>query len=348
MGHMKRVAQVIGILVALAGVFAFRSSRAPAAPPAATSQATSPVQAAEISTELQDWFDAARQRKIPVKLYLPADTSKPAPVVIFSHGLGGSRLAAAYLLQDLAAHGYVCIAAQHIGSDQSIWQNKKPRDRMAAFQAAANAGNFTDRAIDVRFIIDELERRNVADPVLKGRLDLKNIVMSGHSFGAVTTQAVIGQMIGQPKVNEVTYLDKRITAAVLLSPSESMSSPDQKWAFGNITVPTFHLTGTNDVSAIRDIRAESRRVPFDNITHADRYLIVFKDGDHMLFNGTRGLGPLAGDATHDVEYHKLICQSVRLFVDAYCRSDSNAKRELQAFATTLKAAGTMEHHPAVP
>ena len=34
--------------------------------------------------------DEARQREIPLRVYLPASTA-PAPIVLFSHGLGGNR-----------------------------------------------------------------------------------------------------------------------------------------------------------------------------------------------------------------------------------------------------------------
>ena len=40
--------------------------------------------------------DAARQRDIPIRVFLPASTAA-APVVLFSHGLGGSRENAGYL-----------------------------------------------------------------------------------------------------------------------------------------------------------------------------------------------------------------------------------------------------------
>ncbi|MBM3855559.1 MAG: hypothetical protein FJ399_20795 [Verrucomicrobia bacterium] len=40
--------------------------------------------------------DSARQREIPVRVYLPAERT-PAPVLLFSHGLGGSREGSAWL-----------------------------------------------------------------------------------------------------------------------------------------------------------------------------------------------------------------------------------------------------------
>lgn len=56
--------------------------------------ALSRVPAAE--TILLDPVDAERERTVPVKVYLP-ETEKPLPVILFSHGLGGSRKASPYL-----------------------------------------------------------------------------------------------------------------------------------------------------------------------------------------------------------------------------------------------------------
>ena len=43
-----------------------------------------------------EWHDPARQnREIPVKIYLPLNQTAPAPIVIISHGLGGSPKATA-------------------------------------------------------------------------------------------------------------------------------------------------------------------------------------------------------------------------------------------------------------
>ena len=45
----------------------------------------------------QDWNDSARNRVVPVRIYLPGvenaagKTSVPLPLILFSHGLGGSR-----------------------------------------------------------------------------------------------------------------------------------------------------------------------------------------------------------------------------------------------------------------
>ena len=61
-------------------------------------------------------------------------------------------------------------------------------------EQAAGAQNFLLRVKDVKAVLDQLARWNEgASHSLAGRLDLRRVGMSGHSFGAVTTQAVSGQ-----------------------------------------------------------------------------------------------------------------------------------------------------------
>src|SRR6266853_1908326 len=57
--------------------------------------------------------DETRNRDIPLRVYLPAHTT-PEPVVLFSHGLGGSRGGSAYLGKHWAARGYVAVFIQHL------------------------------------------------------------------------------------------------------------------------------------------------------------------------------------------------------------------------------------------
>ena len=44
----------------------------------------------EVAVTDYDWFDEKRQRQVPVRIYYPQGRG-PYPVVVFSHGLGGSR-----------------------------------------------------------------------------------------------------------------------------------------------------------------------------------------------------------------------------------------------------------------
>ena len=83
------------------------------------------------------WQDSRRQRQVPVKIYYPADGAGPFPVIIFSHGLGGSREGYQYLGRHWASHGYVSVHLQHLGSDQAVWENSSCK-LLSLRQAAAN------------------------------------------------------------------------------------------------------------------------------------------------------------------------------------------------------------------
>ena len=131
-------------------------------------------------------------REVPLKIYLPtASKTKGSPVILLSHGLGGSREVGAYLGSHWAGRGFVVVAMQHIGSDDSVWKNLPLAQRFKAMRKAASAATFLDRMRDVPATIDQLEKWAI-DPKnsLYRRMNLKKIGLGGHSYGAITTQAL--------------------------------------------------------------------------------------------------------------------------------------------------------------
>ncbi len=164
--------------------------------------------------------DAKRSRDIPIRVYLPR-RAESSPVIIFSHGLGGTRAGSEYLGDHWAKRGYIVVFVQHPGSDISVWKDKPLARRMTAMQEAASLENLRLRLDDVKFVLDELDSWNSdVKHDLHGRLDLLHVGMSGHSFGAVTTQFLSGE---KPVVGR-TFTDPRIQAAVIMSPSRPGSA----------------------------------------------------------------------------------------------------------------------------
>ena len=101
--------------------------------------------------------DTTRDRVIPLRVYLPAD-KKPMPVVLFSHGLGGSRDNNPYLGEHWAKRGYVVVFIQHPGSDESVWKDVPALERMTALREAASAENYLLRSKDVPAVLDALAK----------------------------------------------------------------------------------------------------------------------------------------------------------------------------------------------
>jgi predicted dienelactone hydrolase len=265
-----------------------------------------------------DVVDSQRKRTIPVRAYLPT-TNSPAPVILFSHGLGGSREGSSFLGKHWSARGYVVVFLQHPGSDTSVWKDQPARQRMSAMREAANGENFMNRVKDVPAVLDQLERWNKEKGhKLAGNLDLTKVGMSGHSFGAVTTQAVSGQTLCGDKA---PFRDTRIAAAVIMSPSSPTAGSTQQ-AFGNVTLPWLLMTGTKDTSPIRNIEVASRLAVFPALPAGSKYELVLDEAEHSVFTD-RGL---PGEKhTRNPNHHRVILALSTAFWDAYLRNDAAAK-----------------------
>jgi dienelactone hydrolase len=265
--------------------------------------------------------DQKRSREIPIRIYLPKEKI-PAAVVLFSHGLGGSREGSAYLGNHWAARGYVVVFLQHPGSDDSVWKDQPARERMAAMRAAADLQNFVLRVDDVRALLDQLEQWNKSSGhPLSGRLDLNRLGMSGHSFGAVTTQAVSGQRF----VRGAGLTDTRIKAAVIMSPSGARRGGDPAQAFGGVKVPWMLLTGTRDTAPIGETDLASRLSVFPALPVGGKYEVVLNNAEHSAFTDRA----LPGDSqSRNPNHHRSILALTTAFWDAYLRDDPIARKWL--------------------
>ncbi len=289
-----------------------------------------------------EWKDANRDRSLPVKVYLPRGDG-PFPIVIFSHGLGGSRDGYEYLGRHWASHGYVCVHLQHLGSDEGVWKNAT--DRLSALKrAAADPANFSNRVQDVRFAIEELTALNKSDSRLQGKLDLDKIAMAGHSFGAATTLAVAGEHFVTPQGTELSTLEPRIKAAIPISPGVSKGQKSLAKVFGSITMPLLVITGTKDESPIDPtLKAADRKLPFEYATKSDRNLFVLDGADHMVF----AQKPRPVSRAHDERVHELVLMATTAFLDASLLHDQAASSWLSnGLAKELKSDGTFEHKSA--
>lgn len=287
------------------------------------------VQKIEIPPHDFTFRDASRDRDIPVRVYLPTEKA-PSPVVLFSHGLGGSREGSVFLGRHWSARGYVCVFLQHPGSDEGVWKDKPLGARTAAMMQAASAQNLLLRIRDVSATLDELERRNKEpSDLLHQRMNLERVGMSGHSFGAQTTQAVSGQRfpIGP------STLEPRIKAAVIFSPSKPARGDVQR-AFDTVSLPWLLMTGTKDVARIgpQTIGAadvETRLAVYPALPPGDKYELVLHDAAHFAFTDRPDFEK---EDPRNPNHHRVILALSTAFWDAYLKNDSNAKQWLKGDA----------------
>lgn len=274
---------------------------------------------------LEDWFDSARDRTVPVRIFLPErNKGEIFPVVLLSHGLGGSREGFGYLGDSWSKSGYIVVVMQHSGSDSAVWFERNRGE--TPIQAAARAitpQNAHDRYDDVRFVLDELQHRHQCNnedekEKLAGHIDLERIGIAGHSFGSFTVFATIGRAPFSP--------EPRIKAAIAMSPNTPRGL-NPKFAHRNIKIPILHLTGTQDTSPIdKTFQPNERRIPFDSIQNTEEYLVIWNDANHMVFSGhPRPLGITATEKT--LQPH--IAEITLHFLNAYLRDNSEERQWLR-------------------
>lgn len=229
----------------------------------------------------RDWFDAARARPVPVRLYLPswASVERPVPLVVFSHGLGGSRFGYRYLGQHWAGEGFASLHVQHVGSDNSLWSADGRLALLMRMHRAAQEAEVVARVRDLRFALDQL-----LDGDLGRQVDGRHVVAAGHSYGANTTLLVAGARVDRPGL-ALGLRDSRVRGAIVISapPFHGEALPER--ILGAIDVPTLHITGTEDVIRIPGYYSDAsdRVALFEGVGHARKTLAVFAGGVHSMF-----------------------------------------------------------------
>ena len=140
-----------------------------------------------------------------------ANIKEASPVLIFSHGITGSRHLHQALFEHLASRGYIVVAPDHsYDCNLTIFPNGHIADYRSDITGHPDSVKIRKQQIDTRtkdihFIIDQVERiqKGSISSKLNGRIDLKRVALGGHSYGGATATVS-------------THQDKRIKACLVL------------------------------------------------------------------------------------------------------------------------------------
>jgi len=242
-------------------------------------------------------IDISRIRSFPVDIYLP-QTNKPLPVIVISHGLGSDRSSFAYLAEYLASHGFVVAVPEHPGSNSQQLQ--------ALLAGIANEvtdpREFIDRPLDVKYILDSLQRLSDSNPEYKGRFNMEQVGVIGQSFGGYTALALAGAKINFAQLREncpvnedtlnVSLLlqclalnlpefdyklsDSRVKAVIAINPVDSSVYGQQ--GLSKINIPVMIVAGTADTVAPA---YPEQIIPFTWLTNEHKYLVLMNGGTHF-------------------------------------------------------------------
>jgi predicted dienelactone hydrolase len=237
-----------------------------------------------------DWVDAARGRPVPVRLYLPeAAAGAPLPLVVFSHGLGGSRRGYSYLGSHFARNGIASVHVQHVGSDRAIWGGS-PFELTARLRSAAQDQEAIERVADLRFALDRLLALDAGHP-MRIAVDPASIVVAGHSYGANTALLASGARVVRDG-REINLRDPRIGTAIVLSAPPFYGESALASILRPVTLPTLHVTATGDDIKIPGYYSSvaDRIDVFEATGSARKALAVFQGGSHSIFTDRPGTG----------------------------------------------------------
>lgn len=273
----------------------------------------------------ESWHDVARGRTLLLRLRLPPRMAPaPWPLVLYSHGLGGGRGGGTVWGEAWAAAGSLVVHLQHPGSDVDV-----ARQGVAALRDAANGRQLLARVADVRFVLDEVERRRQARLAPWVEVDLAAVGVAGHSFGAHTVQALAGQRfpVGPP------LADPRPRAFVALSPGALRDDA----AFAAVQRPFFALTGSLDADPFGGhAGGEPRARVYDALPPGHKALLWLDGADHATFGGNPGGARWrqrpASAVQREAAHHALVARATALWWQAHLRADAGALQALRGLA----------------
>ncbi|NCO74035.1 MAG: alpha/beta hydrolase [Cyanobacteria bacterium] len=313
----------------------------------------------QIKKEKWQLTDKSRNRSFYVNVFVPQNVTNNIPVIVFSHGLGASPDDYDDTLNHLASNGFLVAAPQHIGSDTTYFKemfeglNKNIFDR----------DEFINRPKDLSFVIDELERRNQGE--FQGKLNLKNVGISGHSFGGYTVLAVAGATIDFDYLQQsCDRLYGGLNAAILLEcralelPREDYNFKDprvsavfagnlvNRFIFGEkgiskITIPVMLGSGSDDPATPP---AFEQAVPFTWLNTPNKYWALIEGQAHVNFNEIDGGIKEALDSTLNLTFppEDLISAYIKgislAFFEIHLNNNQNYRPYLQSsYAEYLSA-----------
>ena len=273
-------------------------------------------------------------RRVPIKVHVPS-SGGPYPVIVVSHGAGGSWDTHFAQAQDLASHGYAVLCVEHVGSNtERMKQGLRAMKNIEAM--TRDSDEVLARPRDVSFAIDRAAEWNESHAKLKGRLDLARVGVMGHSFGAYTTMVACGM---RPALDWLTptvapgkglgpdLSDPRVKCGVALSPQ----SPGEPFfiaeSFAGLRVPLLGITGSKDDQQAGKT-AKDRKDSFALWPKGEHRLVWLANAQHFDFSDSSGSDDRALPSRTRADAQPVTRAATRAFFDLHLKGDANAAKRL--------------------
>ncbi|MGE3309771.1 MAG: hypothetical protein AB7O66_07360 [Limisphaerales bacterium] len=239
-------------------------------------------------------FHAFARTNLPI-----AGGGELLPVVLYSHGYSFHRQESSEKLEELASHGFVAVAMDHVDCRATVFPDGKSARGVFTDNPTPELirNSVSGRLADDIEVIRLLEELNRTDSLLAGRLDLDRLGAMGWS-------------LGNSDLGELVLKNDRFRGIVMLE-GYLQGSPDLQEAVlsRGMRAPLLALyqEGFED-TALLDQAARAAT--------QDAYLGLVRIGDHFAFKDLTETG-LANDAARRAAVAMRAC--VLSFFDKYLR-----------------------------
>ena len=191
------------------------------------------------------------------------------PLIVFSHGNGGTRHQNTFWCDYLASHGYMIASPDHTGNARWTVLDGK----VITSASGERMRSVIDRPLDVCFLLDQMIRWDKGgDSRFAGRVDTDHAAIAGMSFGSFTAHWASDR-------------DSRFKAVVAMSGAPLSHT--------NLTVPSLRMLGTED---------RTLGVPGNGLIRTNHaahtgpsFLLELKNGGHFSFTDVFKYSKTFGD-----------------------------------------------------
>ncbi len=232
------------------------------------------------------------------------------PLIAFSHGLGGIPEQSTFFTTFMASHGYVVVAMSHPGSTISD-----------PIMGEGVAAAFVNRPGDVLAAVDAVVARSDDNgDLLSGSVDPSRMGVSGHSFGAWTTLAVMA------------LDDHPFLAGIPMAPPSPEITPVE---IANIGQEVMIMGATEDSLAVYP----GAVLAFERLSPDKRWLLTFPGADHFAYSDPC----LAGCEGYDQDTaHRMINTYGAAFLMKFVGGEDGLDTYLETDTNIEDGAGILE------
>ncbi len=258
----------------------------------------------------------------------------PCPLLVFSHGYGGSGISYVYLTEALARRGWVVAAPDHHDPQSAVRiKGGKPKDFDArkffreimkiAATGPAERSAYRYRIDEMLAVLDGMFRSDFA-PFL--RRDL--VAVGGHSMGGFSATGVCGAW--------ENWKGGKIRALLLLS-TASTACIYTRAELSRVKAPTMLFMGEKERMRARKHSTVGRLHAFlYGVFPPPKYFLEVRNGNHFTFNDYMGESKLLGRVLGgNPAQHEVIRRYSAVFLEKYVMGRGEMPAERDPMLTRL-------------